>query len=111
MKEERKNTSPCPASRRVRDPQNCNNKRCRDWQGGFIDRWEAMRRSIRLKMENAAMNEEGVQVGGNLYSHPDRVREYTEVSTYDGWLCPKDLCTTPCAVCKAWDDAKGGEQD
>lgn len=96
--------SPCLTCQRVRDPNNCENKLCRDWQSWCIDRWDAMRREIRLQMENAELHEDGVQVGATLYSHPDRVREYFASSPCDGCLCPKDLCDTPCAARKVWDD-------
>lgn len=104
MKEKMKKESPCLTCRRVRNPDGCENKQCKDWQAWFIDRWEAMRKMIRQQMERAELREDGVQVGGTLYSHPDRVREYLGVNPCDGCLCPKDLCETPCAVRKVWDE-------
>ena len=98
-----KKQSPCLTCRRVRDPENCGNKLCRDWQAWYIDRWDDIRRLIRRGMENAQLHEEGVQVGGTLYSHPDRVREFLQANPCDGCLCPKDLCETPCTVREVWD--------
>ena len=46
MKISNNTESPCLACTRVRDPKNCENKLCREWQAWFIDRWEAMRTSI-----------------------------------------------------------------
>ncbi len=35
--------SPCRGCARVRDPANCENKLCKEWQAWFVERWDAMR--------------------------------------------------------------------
>lgn len=34
---------PCKTCTRVKDPENCGNKICQEWQRWFLDRWETMR--------------------------------------------------------------------
>ena len=98
--------SPCLTCTRVRDPKNCENKTCRDWQAWFIDRWEAMRENVRREMNTAQLQETGIPLGGHLYTHPDRVRGYLENDPCKS--CPFGHCQIPCVVRKAWETQKGG---
>ena len=70
--------SPCLTCARVRDPKNCENKNCRDWQAWFIDRWESMREFVRQDMASAKLQECGVPLGGERYASPHRVKAYLE---------------------------------
>lgn len=97
--------SPCLTCQRVRDPGNCENKLCKEWQAWFIDRWEAMRAGVRKSMQQKTV-EVGISVGGNKYSHPDRVREYLAMNPCRTCACPESLCETPCAVRKAWNEQR-----
>ena len=38
---------PCKICTRVKDPEKCENKTCRDWQQWFFDRWEILREQLR----------------------------------------------------------------
>lgn len=98
--------SPCNYCTRVRDPQNCENKTCKDWQAWFIDRWESMREHVRKEMDAAPMEETGIPLGGNRYTHPHRVRQYLAADPCGQCACPKDVCHTPCPVKAAWDAKK-----
>lgn len=42
MKEEEKmkKCSPCINCERVRDPENCENKTCKQWSQWFLEQWE-----------------------------------------------------------------------
>ena len=52
--------SPCLHCTRVKDPSNCENKTCKEWQAWFISRWEAMRANIRADIDQAPLTEHGV---------------------------------------------------
>lgn len=104
--EEVRGQSPCLSCQRVRDPGNCENKLCKEWQAWFIARWEAMRAGVRDAMQRKKTVEETISVGGHKYSHPDRVREYLEQNPCRTCACPESLCETPCAVRKAWNEQK-----
>lgn len=96
--------SPCYHCTRVRDPQNCENKNCKDWQAWFIDRWESMREYVRKEMEAAPMEKKGVPLGGNRYAHPHRVQEYLSIDPCNGCICQNNICHTPCPVKAAWEE-------
>ena len=100
--------SPCLQCSRVKSPANCENKLCKDWQFWFIDRWEAMRKNIRVEMESAPVREIGVPLDGLLYSSPHRVREYLRVDPCQRCLCPKEHCHHPCPAKEAWLRIKSG---
>lgn len=100
--------SPCLQCTRVRDPQNCENKNCKDWQAWFIDRWEAMRQNVRDQMETAPLCEEGIPLGGHQYASPHRVRAYLDTDPCSRCLCPKDLCAVPCPAKTAWNEKQSG---
>lgn len=94
--------SPCLQCTRVRDPKNCENKLCKDWQAWFIDRWESMRDHIRAEMEQAPIRDIGIPLGGQTYASPHRVREYMSQDPCQRCLCPKDRCEVPCPVKHTW---------
>lgn len=50
--------SPCLTCTRVRDPKNCENKSCMDWRAWFLERWETVRRNIRMFLEKRDRGEE-----------------------------------------------------
>ena len=97
--------SPCLTCTRVRDPKNCENKTCRDWQAWFIDRWESMRNAIRKDMVSSQLQENGVPLGGERYASPHRVRAYLETDPCT--ICPCHPCAIPCPVRKTWEEKKG----
>ena len=99
--------SPCLECTRVRNPQDCENKGCKDWQAWFIDRWEAMRRNVREQMEERTPQEIGVPLGGEHYAHPHRIREYLQQDPCASCLCPKDVCHAPCPARITWAEKQG----
>lgn len=42
---------PCKSCTRVKDPENCENKSCKDWQQWFLDRWETMREYLWMEKD------------------------------------------------------------
>lgn len=94
--------SPCSTCTRVRDPQNCENKLCKDWQAWFIDRWEAMRENVRAQMDEAPMQDLGIPLGGQRYVSPHRIREYRKQDPCRRCQYPKDHCHSPCPSKLAW---------
>ena len=94
--------SPCLRCTRVKDPKNCENKLCKDWQAWFIHRWESMREQVRKEMEQAAPVERGIPLGGERYAHPEVIREYLQYDPCDRCPCPKGLCQHPCPAKSAW---------
>ena len=100
--------SPCLACTRVRDPENCENKLCKDWQGWFIDRWEAMRKNVRAEVDTTPVQEIGIPLGGERYTSPHRVREYLRLDPCHRCLYPKDHCHSPCPAKEAWLRIKSG---
>ncbi len=101
--------SPCLRCARVKNPRDCENKSCPEWQRWFLDRWEMIRAYFRQQMEQAELRPDGVRIGGNVYTQPERVRNYLGKDPCDGCMCPKDLCTHPCRVKRIWSEAKGDE--
>lgn len=103
--------SPCRICQRVRDPQNCENKLCREWQAWFIDRWETMRRAVMAEANGPSIQGQTISVGGIKYRHPDHIRDYlvTDPCLRCPWadgLCP-DICDTR----QAWLAAKEGDNE
>ena len=94
--------SPCLTCTRVRNPSNCENKLCKDWQAWFIDRWDAMRAYVRAQMEQSDTVDLGVPLGGESYASPHRIQEYLERDPCDRCHCPKEVCLTPCSAKIAW---------
>ena len=99
--------SPCALCTRVKDPQNCENKKCKVWQKWFLSRWELIRGFPRQAMDQAPMEPVGVWIGGQIYCHPSQRRTYIQNDPCKNCKCPQDLCTGPCRVRRAWEDAKG----
>ena len=98
--------SPCTTCQRVRDPQNCENKICREWQQWFIDRWEAMRRSVQQAEQGKSVQGETISVGGERYHHPDRVRRFLGENPCMRCHRRDGLCLSPCKVRETWDSEK-----
>lgn len=105
MKKE-KNPSPCLTCTRVADPRNCENKNCQLWQRWFLQRWEQIHNYPRVKMETGKMEPVGVPLGGRHYAAPNQVEQYLGNDPCDHCRCPKDLCSSPCRVKRAWANAK-----
>ena len=95
--------SPCLTCTRVKDPKNCENKTCKDWQAWFIDRWESMRENLRAQMEEAKLEEQGVPLGGHRYAPPHQLRHYLETDPCQDCNYPKDQCSSPCPLRKIWE--------
>ena len=100
--------SPCLNCTRVRDPINCENKTCKDWQAWFIDRWESMRENVRSQMENASVSEIGVPLGGNHYVSPHRMEEYLREDPCSRCQFPESICENSCPAKRFWNDRKSG---
>ena len=94
--------SPCLECTRVKDPQACENKGCKDWQAWFLNRWDAMRENVRKQMDASTTEDIGIPLGGERYAHPHRMRAYLQADPCKRCLCAKDLCHTPCSARMAW---------
>lgn len=94
--------SPCLTCVRVRDPENCENKKCKDWQAWFIDRWESMRAAAKAGSSGKHVQGTPIVVGGVKYYHPDKVREYLTIDPC--FQCPwrDGLCPNPCDTREEW---------
>lgn len=93
--------SPCLHCTRVKDPKNCENKACKEWQAWFINRWESMRSFVRAEMEHTEAKDVGLPLGGHHYPHPHLIQEYLDNHPCDRCPCQKG-CSTPCPVKIAW---------
>ena len=93
--------SPCLHCIRVKDPKNCENKACKEWQAWFIDRWESMRSFVRAEMEHTETKDVGLPLGGHHYPHPHLIQEYLANHPCDRCPCQKG-CSIPCPVKIAW---------
>lgn len=102
-----KQPSPCLCCQRVADPRNCDNKNCVQWRQWFLARWELIRRYPRQHMEDAVLKPVGVPVGGRHYAAPHQVKTYLQTDPCQACICPRDLCSTPCRVRRAWEETKG----
>ena len=100
--------SPCSECTRVKDPQNCENKQCKEWQAWYIDRWETMRKNVRAQMDDAPLLDLGVPLGGQRYISPHRIREYCSEDPCSRCLYPKDSCHFPCPSKLAWASVQCG---
>lgn len=94
--------SPCLYCIRVKDPENCENKTCKDWQAWFLDRWEAMRENVRDQIKASPITEAGVPLGGHLYAHPHRVQSHLQCDPCDRCQNLKNLCQEPCSAKSRW---------
>ena len=99
--------SPCLTCTRVRDPQNCESKVCKEWRAWFIARWEAMRANVAKSIHHAPVEEHGVPLGGRRYASPHRVQAFIKNDPCKTCYCPKDMCTRPCLLRLAWEQRKG----
>ena len=100
--------SPCFECTRVRDPQACENKICREWQGWFLGRWDAMRENVRKQMDATTTCDIGIPLGGERYAPPHRMQAYLADDPCDRCLCPKDLCHMPCPARMNWAEKNAG---
>lgn len=105
MKKE-KYPSPCLSCTLVADPRDCDNKNCQPWRKWFLHRWEQIHNYPRAHMEHAELKPVGVNVGGTHYAAPHQTRQYLNNDPCQACLCPKDLCSSPCRVKRAWEEAK-----
>ena len=94
--------SPCVNCTRVKDPKNCENKLCKDWQAWFIQRWDTMRKQLCVDAAAAPIQEVGVPLGGYLYASPHRVRDFLEKNPCHSCLYPTDQCHMPCKTKLEW---------
>ena len=94
--------SPCFTCTRVKDPENCENKNCKDWQAWFLDRWETMRQYVRHEIQNAPVTETGIPLGGHFYVHPHRAQAYLQEEPCVRCCCPVELCQKTCHARSLW---------
>lgn len=107
MERQKYRPSPCLSCTRVTNPANCENKLCGTWRQWFLQRWELIRSYPRYRMEQTVLHPTGICLGGCFYETPDRTRTYLHTDPCKDCISPRDLCTTPCKVRKAWETAKG----
>ena len=50
-------TYPCKGCTRVKDPENCENKRCQAWQEWFLERWAAMQKNCSHALQEMKQKE------------------------------------------------------
>ena len=98
--------SPCLYCTRVEDPDDCENKKCRQWREWFVERWEQLRSMPRLQCEAEGVQKLGVCVGGQVYAAPNQIENYLRKDPCTQCLCPKDLCSEPCRLKRAWEEAR-----
>ena len=101
-----KKASPCLCCTRVTDPRNCENKNCHPWRQWFLGRWEMIHNYPRQQMEDSKPTPVGVHLGGRHYAAHHQAEAYLKTDPCKACLCPKDLCTTPCRVRRAWEEAR-----
>lgn len=104
MKNYRNDISPCRTCVRVRDPENCENKRCNEWRRWFLRRWDLIHSYPRRQKENAALHPAGFSIGGVRYCLTPR-----EPDPCIRCACDRALCATPCRVRKAWAGEERGQ--
>lgn len=98
--------SPCLGCTRVENPEECENKKCKPWQAWFLGRWELIHQYSRRQMDNSVPQPAGVPLGGRHYALPHQVEAYLGADPCEDCQCPKDLCTSPCRVRRAWKEAR-----
>lgn len=96
--------SPCTNCIRVRDPKNCENKLCKDWQAWFIQRWNAMRKNLCTEAARSPVHQVGIPLGGHRYAPPHRIRDFLNVNPCRTCIYPTDQCHSPCKTKLAWSD-------
>ena len=57
-------------------------------------------------MEQAVLEPVGVNIGGTVYAAPHQVKNYVNSDPCEKCVCPKELCTEPCKVRRAWEEAR-----
>ena len=97
---------PCRNCTRVRDPQNCENKICKDWQAWFFERWDNMRNQVRNEIHGEGIKGKPISVGGRKYHHPDMVRQFLHGDPCIRCPWRDGLCGTTCYEKKMWLEAK-----
>lgn len=95
-------TKPCQTCRRVRDPRNCENKLCKEWQTWFIDRWDTMRRMVMEQAHGKGVQGKPISVGGTKYHHPDHVRDFIEIDPCLQCAWRDGLCQNACETKQTW---------
>jgi len=98
--------SPCLTCIRVADPRACENKNCKPWRQWFLDRWALIHKYPRQQMEQAELKPAGVNIGGTHYATPHQVQAYLGNDPCKRCVCPKDLCSSPCRVKRAWEESR-----
>lgn len=98
--------SPCLYCSRVPNPGLCDNKKCRPWQQWFSQRWESTRKQFCASMACAQVEPAGVELGGNYYVQPERLREYLGTPPCTRCRLPGELCEAACPVLHAWMERK-----
>lgn len=61
MQRSERKESPCMTCRRVRNPQDCENKMCRQWQSWWVNRWNAIRAEMGVDRQNSDCKKGGIQ--------------------------------------------------
>ena len=100
-----KKPSPCLFCKLVADPRACEDKSCKLWQEWFLQRWEMIHAYPRKHMEQAELKPVGVNIGGTYYAAPHQVRRYRDTDPCESCVCPKELCSMPCPLKRAWEEA------
>lgn len=103
--------SPCRGCIRVRDPANCENKTCKEWQAWFISRWEDMRAGVRKYAHGKGVQGKPISVGGVKYHHPERVREFLEIDPCLQCSWADGMCSGTCHEKQVWLAAKEGTNE
>lgn len=99
-------TSPCLCCTRVKDPANCNNKNCIQWQIWFAESWEAARRQLRANMDKGSEPPKGVVIGGRSYIPPNQLHYYLEHDPCQGCPFRQTLCKEHCRTRLSWQAAR-----
>lgn len=99
--------SPCLYCSRVKDPENCENKNCKAWKKWFLSRWDLIRGYPRQAMDQIPLKPVGVSIGGHTYCHPNQRRAYIQTDPCNTCKCPRELCSMPCQIRRAWEKVKG----
>lgn len=101
-----KTGKPCEVCTRVRRPEDCENKTCKEWQQWFIERWDAMRSSVLQSDAGESRMGDTIRVGGTEYHHPDQTRRFLAVNPCHKCIRAATLCAGACDTKKAWIAAK-----
>lgn len=94
--------SPCLTCQRVRDPKNCENKLCKEWQDWWIGWWEDMRNKVREKACGKGIAGNPISVGGTKYHHPDHVAVFLAMDPCVRCPWRDGLCPGSCETKQMW---------